>query len=122
MVSIVTCLRFQEPVVVKPGDVVRTTCHFKSTDKPFTTFEGEGTSDEMCFGFLSFYPAENLPTNKQCVSAYRNLISCDPETNLGCDVHEWGKFWLPLNTTSVYHNITAVCKVITNSHVIMSVT
>ena len=36
-----------------------------------TTFQGDGTSDEMCLGFLTFYPAENA-VKSDCV-AYKDV-------------------------------------------------
>ncbi|XP_025104358.1 DBH-like monooxygenase protein 1 homolog [Pomacea canaliculata] len=103
--------KFDEPLVIKPGDVIRTTCHFKSTDKATTTFWGEGTPDEMCFGFLSFYPAENMPTGKQCVSMYKTVINCDPQTQMGCVQAERTKFSAQyLNSTIVYQDITRACR------------
>jgi hypothetical protein len=41
---------------VKPGDVLRTSCTWKNTDPNEVTW-GEGTGDEMCFNFFTYYPA-----------------------------------------------------------------
>jgi hypothetical protein len=43
---------------VQPGDVVRTRCAWKNNTDQQVTF-GEGTSDEMCFDFVGYYP--NIP-------------------------------------------------------------
>ncbi|KAK3089057.1 hypothetical protein FSP39_000478 [Pinctada imbricata] len=43
-----------------PGDEIRLTCGFQTKDRSKTVFSGEGTSDEMCYGFLTFYPLENI--------------------------------------------------------------
>ncbi|MFO0678811.1 MAG: peptidylglycine alpha-amidating monooxygenase [Polyangiaceae bacterium] len=40
---------------VNPGDVIRTTCSWNNTSDKKMTF-GEGTDDEMCFTFLTYYP------------------------------------------------------------------
>ncbi|XP_052220100.1 uncharacterized protein LOC127837211 isoform X7 [Dreissena polymorpha] len=51
---------FADPVVVRPGDELKTTCVFDSRKRNLTTFSGEATHDEMCYSFLSFYPKENI--------------------------------------------------------------
>jgi hypothetical protein len=43
---------------VNPGDVIRTRCAWKNTTDKQVGF-GEGTSDEMCFDFVGYYP--NIP-------------------------------------------------------------
>lgn len=43
---------------VGPGDVIRTHCAWKNTSDQTMTW-GEGTGDEMCFNFTSYYP--NIP-------------------------------------------------------------
>ncbi|WAR31417.1 TBH1-like protein, partial [Mya arenaria] len=47
---------FETPVTVIPGDEIRTTCHFNSMSRTKTTFYGDGTNDEMCMAFITFYP------------------------------------------------------------------
>jgi hypothetical protein len=59
--------RYSDPLVLHPGDVIRTNCHFASRNKLTTTFFGEATQDEMCFGFLDFYPKENIQSLARCV-------------------------------------------------------
>nr|MDQ3035182.1 hypothetical protein [Myxococcota bacterium] len=48
-------------LVVNPGDVIRTTCVFDNPDDT-TVYFGERTEDEMCFNFVSAYPAGALAT------------------------------------------------------------
>jgi len=49
-----------EPVVLQPGDAMRTTCVYDNpTDQPIRF--GERTEDEMCFNFLSVYPVPDIP-------------------------------------------------------------
>ncbi|AKF07469.1 hypothetical protein DB32_004618 [Sandaracinus amylolyticus] len=46
-------------LVINPGDVLRTTCVYDNpTDAPI--YFGERTEDEMCFNFVSAYPAGAL--------------------------------------------------------------
>ena len=58
---------FSTPIQVKPGDILKSTCVFKSTGRAKTVFYGDGTNDEMCLGFLRFYPKQNVP-QAFCVS------------------------------------------------------
>ncbi|VDI39681.1 Hypothetical predicted protein, partial [Mytilus galloprovincialis] len=53
-------LRFDPPIRVNPGDEIRTTCTYSSLSSNETIFFGEGTSDEMCYGFITYYPAQNI--------------------------------------------------------------
>ncbi|KAK7103292.1 putative DBH-like monooxygenase protein 2 [Littorina saxatilis] len=100
---------YTEPVVIHPGDMIRTNCHFASLDKATTTFEGDATSDEMCYGFLTFFPRENLKKLK-CTS-WRGLSGCDPPTEGGCDTEARQIFFKPaFNQTELYKNLTSVCK------------
>jgi hypothetical protein len=48
-------LDYETPAVIKPGDTLTTTCTFK---KP-TPF-GTGTNQEMCYNFVTAYPAGGL--------------------------------------------------------------
>jgi hypothetical protein len=41
---------------VAPKDIIRTSCTWKNTGDSEVTF-GENTSDEMCFTFVTYYPA-----------------------------------------------------------------
>lgn len=50
---------FNSPIQLQPGDEIRVDCMYQSTDKNTTTYYGEGTSDEMCFGFITYYPAND---------------------------------------------------------------
>jgi hypothetical protein len=44
----------QEPFTVKPGDSFRTTCYFEDADGSRSF--GLASSQEMCMGFLYYYP------------------------------------------------------------------
>ncbi|XP_076468958.1 dopamine beta-hydroxylase-like [Babylonia areolata] len=50
----------QPPLIIHPGDELTTHCTYQSRSRPKTTVYGEGSFEEMCFAFLSFYPAENM--------------------------------------------------------------
>lgn len=49
---------FDDPVPVVPGDLIRTTCTYNTEDKIRTIFYGDSTAEEMCYGFLYYYPKE----------------------------------------------------------------
>lgn len=57
LVLVNNVFRLANPVQVKPGDEIVVDCVFDSTRRTTKTKFGEGTSDEMCFGFLAYYPA-----------------------------------------------------------------
>ena len=48
------------PIPMYPGDEVKTTCTFSSENQNKTVYYGAGTNDEMCYGFLDYYPAQNI--------------------------------------------------------------
>ena len=59
-----------DPVMeLLPGDEIKTTCVFNSMSRNESTYFGEGTNDEMCFGFLTVFPKDAfLPgAEKACV-------------------------------------------------------
>ncbi|XP_021380223.1 uncharacterized protein LOC110467403 [Mizuhopecten yessoensis] len=53
--------KYDPPIEVRPGDEIRTTCTYSSIDKQRTVYFGDGTTDEMCFGFMTYYPRQNIP-------------------------------------------------------------
>ncbi|XP_046368389.2 tyramine beta-hydroxylase-like isoform X2 [Haliotis rufescens] len=51
---------YDPPVQLLAGDVLETTCVYRSTSRTTTAMFGEGSYDEMCFGIFTYYPAEAL--------------------------------------------------------------
>ncbi|XP_021359351.1 dopamine beta-hydroxylase-like [Mizuhopecten yessoensis] len=51
--------KMENPVQIRPGDSLHTTCNYNTESRNKTTFFGQRATDEMCFAFLQFYPAEN---------------------------------------------------------------
>ena len=47
--------------VIQPGDVLKTTCVYDTTNQTDVVSFGLGTADEMCFNFVYYYPAIDLP-------------------------------------------------------------
>ena len=50
----------ENPIVLRPGDELLTTCDYKSTSRTKTTYWGSSSTDEMCYSFLTYYPKENI--------------------------------------------------------------
>ena len=65
---------FQEPVKVIPGDQVKTTCIYSTMSVSDNVRFGHSTSDEMCLGFLTYFPKENLK-DSYCTN-WRNIPLC----------------------------------------------
>jgi len=55
-------------IEILPGDEIKTTCVFNSLSSDRHIYYGDGTQDEMCFGFLQIYPKDALPAEASCVS------------------------------------------------------
>ncbi|XP_041368430.1 DBH-like monooxygenase protein 2 homolog [Gigantopelta aegis] len=66
--------RYDEPVEIRPGDHLKTTCVFRSLSKKQTTYFGEGSYDEMCFGLFTVYPKQNV-TNT--CTTWKNVSNCE---------------------------------------------
>lgn len=71
----VSC-RLDPPVELHPGDEIRTTCVFRRPTSGSPVCYGDGTSDEMCFGFLTYFPLQSTLVQPWCTSR-RSLISCE---------------------------------------------
>lgn len=67
--------QYTPEIVIYPGDEIVTTCKFKSVSRNTTTFSGQTAIDEMCTGFLGFYPAKNLRSDT-CM-AWKSIPRCD---------------------------------------------
>lgn len=50
---------YPSSLVIQPGDVLRTSCTYDNPSESRVTF-GEKTEDEMCFDFLTVWPAPGL--------------------------------------------------------------
>ncbi|XP_060062797.1 uncharacterized protein LOC132543325 [Ylistrum balloti] len=80
--------RMNGNVQIRPGDSLHTTCRYNTESRNKTTSFGFRATDEMCFAFLQFYPAENA-ISKGCTSS-GGLPGCqlnDPNAVIdGCSV------------------------------------
>lgn len=92
----------ETPFQVLPGDEIATTCKYSSLSKKRHVYFGEGTSDEMCFAFLTVYPADALPFTMSC-SSIGPLSPCDLHNGtpkMGCD---WARFGNVSNPEMLEH-------------------
>jgi dopamine beta-monooxygenase len=80
-VSVRFSTSYNTPIEFKASDELRIHCTYQSIGKNTTTFYGEGTSDEMCFGFVIYYPANDDLT--YC-SQWRSVNVCT-KPPLQCD-------------------------------------
>ncbi|XP_060070703.1 tyramine beta-hydroxylase-like [Ylistrum balloti] len=65
---------FDPPVEIRPGDELKTTCTFDSSEKRTITYQGDGASDEMCTSYIIYYPKEAV-WNSECTS-YKGFPIC----------------------------------------------
>ncbi|XP_046545885.1 tyramine beta-hydroxylase-like [Haliotis rubra] len=80
---------YDPPVAVHPGDSLKTTCVFRSVSSKTTTFYGDATSDEMCYGIFTYYP-KNASRNNVCVT-WKTLNHCDMDSGvlMGCSIADF---------------------------------
>jgi len=75
---------------VRPRDEIRVHCIYESMTRTTTTYYGEATADEMCFGFLSYYPA--VPKFTYC-GQWRSVDECSNEAGYICDFEKAEPLW-----------------------------
>ncbi|XP_067661768.1 tyramine beta-hydroxylase-like [Haliotis asinina] len=80
---------YDPPVAVHPGDSLKTTCVFQSVSVKKTTYYGDSTSDEMCYGILTYYP-KNATSTSNCYS-WKTLNFCDMDNRviMGCNINDF---------------------------------
>ncbi|XP_033732467.1 tyramine beta-hydroxylase-like isoform X2 [Pecten maximus] len=105
---------FDPPIEILPGDEIKTTCTFRTVDQNRTIFIGDGTSDEMCFGFIIVYPAQHLHGGT-CLS-WKDIDMCklneftsDFPTVKGCNVKAMMNPFHP-DLVSLFSNLRTYCK------------
>ncbi|XP_071097014.1 dopamine beta-hydroxylase-like [Haliotis cracherodii] len=69
---------YDPPVELLPGDRLETTCTYRSLSRTTTTYFGEGTFNEMCYGIFTVFPIENL-TRPTCIT-WGSIELCGLET------------------------------------------
>ncbi|KAJ8300061.1 hypothetical protein KUTeg_021580, partial [Tegillarca granosa] len=84
---------------------------YDNPNKNKTTFYGEGTSDEMCFGFLTYYPQANI--KRSYCNSWKGIPLCkaweeNTEIN-GCYLSRLLNFLDPYSN-NIFANISQYCK------------
>ncbi|KAK3590362.1 hypothetical protein CHS0354_020684 [Potamilus streckersoni] len=99
---------YDNPIEVRPGDELKTTCVFRSTSRYKTTTYGEDTSKEMCFGFITYYPKNNIIYH-DC-SQWNNISICDWEKDeiQGCRYKDIANLNIP-QTAYIYNTVMENC-------------
>jgi len=54
-----TQISYDTPAIIQPGDTLTTTCSYQNPGASTVRY-GTGTSDEMCFNFVTAWPANLL--------------------------------------------------------------
>ncbi|XP_050411531.1 uncharacterized protein LOC126826385 [Patella vulgata] len=115
---------FPSAIEVLPGDTLKTTCIFNSMNRDNVTFCGDATSDEMCFGFLTFYPKANTNNYVFC-NTWKSIPYCAIDRGQifdGCDLKKYSRYtkesaqlFLALNT-SCFNVCTPECMAVIESN------
>jgi len=100
--------RFEPPIKVLPGDDIRTVCNYTSKRNSTASF-GAGTHDEMCYGFLTYYPIQTFqPT--LCIG-WKSVQRCKrrlPSFNGEYDGCKWETF-LRKTSPRLKHELDEAC-------------
>ncbi|KAH9508905.1 DBH-like monooxygenase protein 1 [Bulinus truncatus] len=89
------------PIQVLPGDEIVTTCVYNTMASKKWIYFGEGTTDEMCFGFLKFYPKTALSNlSGSCVSR-SVLSSCELSQGTPVNGCDWKNLTDPNNPETI---------------------
>ncbi|XP_059152477.1 MOXD1 homolog 1-like, partial [Physella acuta] len=99
------------PVILLPGDEIVTTCTYTTAKLDHSVLQGEATSEEMCFGFITYFPKRNV-SHEYCFSVGPDVSFCDSETwtRHGCD-NPFAYFdSRALNASSLYQGLMAKCR------------
>ncbi|KAH9503093.1 hypothetical protein Btru_069948 [Bulinus truncatus] len=99
------------PVALLAGDEIITRCTYTTANRNHSTFSGEGTYDEMCFGFITYFPKRNMASDF-CLSAGPDLSYCDQQSYIdqGCPEY-WGfSDQQTVNSSSQYKQLVENCQ------------
>ncbi|BFZ05845.1 hypothetical protein BsWGS_08884 [Bradybaena similaris] len=92
-----------------PGDEITTTCVYNTLTSSRHVYYGESTSDEMCFGFITFYPKDAISVDK-CTS-FGKYSQCQLESRTpmdGCNFAEFLNFTNP-TSAKIVQDVTKNC-------------
>ncbi|CAL1541186.1 unnamed protein product [Lymnaea stagnalis] len=99
------------PVVLMPGDEIVTTCTYSTARRNHSTVRGQGATDEMCFGFLFYYPKQNVKS-ELCLSGGPDISLCDPQAGAKYGCPQMFDFTDPdiVAGSCLYHDLVKNCK------------
>jgi len=91
---------FDTPIEFRAGDEIKVTCEYQSLNKTTVTKYGEGTQDEMCYGFITVYPAV---VGFDTCSQWQDLPMCSMNnfSNIysGCNIDAFSATLKPISKT-----------------------
>ncbi|CAH1796343.1 unnamed protein product [Owenia fusiformis] len=100
----------EPPKEFLPGDEIFISCTFDSRSRKETTYYGDDTSAEMCYGFFQYYPVND---NLTAIVQYKNVDICAPASDKkviqGCNVR--GFIFSPSGLTDFSTNVLSKCSV-----------
>ncbi|CAG5114877.1 unnamed protein product [Candidula unifasciata] len=94
------------PIEMFPGDSVVTTCGFSTLSRDDDTLWGDGTTDEMCFGFITYHPKQAV-LRPSCVDIM-GFGMCDDNALEGCT--SLREFLTNIKDTRVFREVSQACK------------
>ncbi|XP_059157023.1 dopamine beta-hydroxylase-like [Physella acuta] len=99
------------PVLLLPGDEIVTTCTYTTAKLDHSVLQGDATSEEMCFGFITYFPKMNV-SHEYCMSYGPDVSFCDWTTwaKHDCKDHVSLLNASALNASSFYHDLQAKCR------------
>ncbi|WAR31632.1 DOPO-like protein, partial [Mya arenaria] len=103
---------YNEPVRIQPGDEIRITCVYDSMSRDNITHAGSGYQDEMCFGFLTYYPKQAISEGSSSCVSWKDIPLClmELENNvMGCNFKNIHNLSNPV-TRSIYDSVTSQCQ------------
>jgi Copper type II ascorbate-dependent monooxygenase, C-terminal domain len=99
---------FDNPIELQPGDEIRVDCTYQTIGVNTTTYYGEGTSDEMCYGFITYYPAND---NFTYCGQWRTVNECT-NRQLQCDIDTFQLLGPLMTSLCQPNNCSSSCKLV----------
>jgi hypothetical protein len=89
-----------KPIVLKPGDIIKTICEYDTSKKNETVKGGPGSDDEMCLSFIYYYPFESgFAVCRQALCLMPQDLGKFSEMFTNATIRNTTKNWGFLNTT-----------------------
>jgi Copper type II ascorbate-dependent monooxygenase, C-terminal domain len=91
---------------MQPGDEIRVDCTYQSLGRNTSTKYGESTSDEMCYGFITYYPSADKFT---LCNQWRTVNICS-NVPLQCDISSFYEMSATIYDTCGLNTCSKQCK------------